>query len=436
MDAVLLLPARRIAWLLPLLLASCGRDDGRSSPPPLAGGGSAGTHASGGDAGQAAGGGSAGAGGSAGQAGAGSGGAGGAGGGVSGNCGNGKLDAVEQCDGKDLAGNDCKALGYDGGTLSCAPGCFFDEAGCVGAEKCADGLDNDQDGKPDCDDADCQASCADACSAPPAVADPGTVSGTTAGHASKLDASCSGNPSGGEVVYTFTPKTTGVAEAWLTSNKPLTLSLRSSCVSAGSELACAVERVKAKATAGQPLFVSIEGHDAADSGAFVLSISSRAVSCGDAHRDEPEACDDGNTASGDGCSASCAVEPSESEPNASSAQASTYSAPYFAEIAPSGDEDWVKLSLAASQAPASLVADTFDLGDGACSKQELDSELALFAADGSSLLASDDDSGVGGCAHLVASGLGAGTYYLKVSASSQGVTPVFPYRLAVAFTKQ
>jgi len=428
MEALLLVPTRRIGWLLPLALASCGRDDGGSHAPPFASGGSAGTGAVGGSAGQQVGGG-AGAGGSAGQAGATS-------GGTAGSCGNGKVDAAEQCDGKDLAGNDCKALGYDGGTLGCAPGCFFDEAGCIGAEKCADGLDNDQDGKVDCDDADCQASCSDACSAPLAVADPGTTSGTTAGHASKLHASCSGNPSGGEVVYTFTPNTTGVVDAWLTSNKPLTLSLRSVCTSASSELACAVERVKTQVTAGQPLFVVIEGHDAGDSGAFVLSMSSRAVSCGDAHRDDPEACDDGNTVSGDGCSASCVVEPTESEPNASSAQASSYSAPYFGEIAPSGDEDWVKISVSPSQAPSSLVADTFDLGDGACSKLELDSEIALIGSDGTTVLASDDDSGVGGCAHLVATGLGAGSYFLRVRASSQGITPVFPYRLAVALDKQ
>lgn len=429
MEAVLLVPPRRIAWLLPLALASSCRDDVGSRPPRLAHGGSAGTGAGGGAGLQAGGG-------SAGLADASSGGAADAGGGAAGTCGNGKLDPTEQCDGKDLAGNDCKALGHDSGTLGCTPSCVFDETGCTGAEKCSDGLDNDQDGKPDCDDADCQASCADACSTPPSVTDPGVASGTTAGHASWLDATCSGNPSGGEVVYVFTPKSSGVVEAWLTSNKPLTLSLRASCASASSEVACAVGRVKAKATLGQPLFVLIEGHDAADSGAFVLSISSRAVSCGDAHRDEPEACDDGNTVSGDGCSAGCAVEPSEAEPNASSAQASTFSAPYFAEIAPAGDEDWVKIGVSPAQAPASIVVDTFDLGDGACSKLELDSELALFAADGTSLLASDDDSGVGGCAHLVASGLGAGNYFLRVSAAGQGVTPVFPYRLAVAIGKQ
>jgi cysteine-rich repeat protein len=31
--------------------------------------------------------------------------------------------------------------------------------------------------------------------------------------------------------------------------------------------------------------------------------------CGDGHLDEGEECDDGNTADGDGCSATCTYEP-------------------------------------------------------------------------------------------------------------------------------
>lgn len=47
-------------------------------------------------------------------------------------CGDGIAERGEQCDGKDLAGLDCKAFGFDKGTLACNPaGCRFDESGCA-----------------------------------------------------------------------------------------------------------------------------------------------------------------------------------------------------------------------------------------------------------------------------------------------------------------
>lgn len=53
------------------------------------------------------------------------------GGGGNGNCGNGAIDAGEQCDGMDLQGFDCAALGLSGGTLACDPMmCTFDTSMC------------------------------------------------------------------------------------------------------------------------------------------------------------------------------------------------------------------------------------------------------------------------------------------------------------------
>jgi hypothetical protein len=47
-------------------------------------------------------------------------------------CGDGIAERGEQCDGKDLAGLDCKAFGFDKGTLACNPAtCRFDETGCA-----------------------------------------------------------------------------------------------------------------------------------------------------------------------------------------------------------------------------------------------------------------------------------------------------------------
>lgn len=47
-------------------------------------------------------------------------------------CGNGVIDDGEQCDGGDMAGFDCAALGYSGGALGCDPvACTYDTSGCT-----------------------------------------------------------------------------------------------------------------------------------------------------------------------------------------------------------------------------------------------------------------------------------------------------------------
>jgi hypothetical protein len=49
------------------------------------------------------------------------------------NCGNNVAEAGEQCDGTDLNGGTCAALGFDGGTLKCKAGCTFDTSSCTTA---------------------------------------------------------------------------------------------------------------------------------------------------------------------------------------------------------------------------------------------------------------------------------------------------------------
>jgi hypothetical protein len=46
-------------------------------------------------------------------------------------CGNGLLDANEDCDFGELAGQTCVDVGFDFGTLSCEAGCTFDTSGCT-----------------------------------------------------------------------------------------------------------------------------------------------------------------------------------------------------------------------------------------------------------------------------------------------------------------
>ncbi len=53
-------------------------------------------------------------------------------GGQMGMCGNGMLEAGEACDGADLGGTDCAALGFSGGgVLACNGACGFDTSGCI-----------------------------------------------------------------------------------------------------------------------------------------------------------------------------------------------------------------------------------------------------------------------------------------------------------------
>ncbi len=56
-------------------------------------------------------------------------------------CGNGAVDFAEQCDGADLFGFSCEALGLGEGSLACSETCLFDTTDCVGAlPDCGDGL--------------------------------------------------------------------------------------------------------------------------------------------------------------------------------------------------------------------------------------------------------------------------------------------------------
>jgi hypothetical protein len=53
-------------------------------------------------------------------------------------CGNGAIEPIEDCDGDDLAGQDCVGLGFTEGTLSCSSACFFDTSACITTLGCND----------------------------------------------------------------------------------------------------------------------------------------------------------------------------------------------------------------------------------------------------------------------------------------------------------
>jgi cysteine-rich repeat protein len=354
-------------------------------------------------------------------------------------CGDGVRTGGEFCDGTDLHGADCTVFGYVGGDLGCSAGCSYDFARCTGkAELCYDGIDNDGNRKKDCADPACAATCADSCSAPPRILDPGFLNGDSTGHASLLTSSClpSGATSGPELVFRVVASQTGVLEAVLTAvSADFSLSVRTDCAAASAEKACsdrsagpgATETVKIPVTAGDPLFLVVDGAGPGDVGAFALEVHSSAIACGNRTRDPGEECDDGNTTSGDGCSGTCKLELSEHEPNDTLAAANAYThMPFVAQISPAGDVDVFSITL--KNANSQIDVDTLDLGDGACANLELDDRVDLLGPDGH-VIASNDDGNVGFCATLSATGLAAGTYYVRVTAS--GVATTFPYMLAV-----
>jgi cysteine-rich repeat protein len=217
----------------------------------------------------------------------------------------------------------------------------------------------------------------------------------------------------------------------LSSARDLTLSLRTSCTTPGSELACGGQtRFTLDALAGETYFVVVDGATAVDSGEYLLEVQTRQQACGDGIRDVGEACDDGNINDGDGCDPDCAVELSESEPNRLRFQADTFDfTPWFAEISPAGDVDLYRVTLVATS--STLVVTTANLGDGACGFNLMDTVIDINAPD-NTLLVTDDDSGDGKCARAVATGLAAGTYYVRVRAAAGADPATFPYRLDVS----
>jgi len=160
-------------------------------------------------------------------------------------------------------------------------------------------------------------------------------------------------------------------------------------------------------TAGQELHLLVDGAEPNAAGAFELRVESRPIVCGDGHRDGTEQCDDGNVAPGDGCDANCQVEQS---------PGSSYIAPSFYGWLDTAEQ---VVSVTTTDPSSTIVATTKDFGDESCVLEELDSSLDILAADGATVLASDDDSGEGTCSHVVATGLTPGTYWLRVRAAGQ-----------------
>lgn len=351
-------------------------------------------------------------------------------------CGDGSVGLTEECEpGVELVAS-CSSVGFESGVLRCGDDCAIDTSDCRGTERCADGRDNDGDGRADCFDADCDGSCAQSCDAPMLVTDGASVTASTEGRASQLASSCAG-ADGPEIVVEVTAETTGKLDARVSGSGLVALSLRTACTDDSSEVACVLvdERggLSVDVTSGQVLFAVVEGYAGDATGNVTLEIASRAANaCGDAFIDESEACDDGGQAAEDGCSPTCQVEVTENEPNDSGDEAEPYSDPTYALISPEGDADYY--SLVIDGGPKAVTIDVLNVGSGFCSGLEMDPYLELFD-DNAQLVAENDDGGDGYCSRLVAPALDDGEYLVVVRESESATLATrstFGYELSVS----
>jgi hypothetical protein len=80
--------------------------------------------------------------------------------------------------------------------------------------------------------------------------------------------------------------------------------------------------------------------------------------------------------------------------------------------------------------PRLVTAETFDATAGDCPAADHDTRLRVLAADGTTAVANDDDSGIAFCDALTTH-LAAGTYYIELGHNG-GSGPIANYRLAVS----
>lgn len=232
---------------------------------------------------------------------------------------------------------DCPTAGYQcadagGGKRACLPGCTadsqcsgfcdLDSGFCnVADENCTDSMDNDGDARIDCEDRDCDATCGAqltaACGG--AIAAQASTAADTAGGSTLFSGSCTGS-SAHEKIFTFTPGTAGQVGALtvsLSSTSDQGIYVRSLCGDGATELGCAdhhkpggpPEVLTIPVAGGVPVAIFVDGFSSSVAGPFTLDASFQQAICGDGTALVPEECDDGNTTTGDGCDASCHVEP-------------------------------------------------------------------------------------------------------------------------------
>jgi cysteine-rich repeat protein len=182
----------------------------------------------------------------------------------------------------------------------------------LGGEVCDDGNTDAGDGcSGDCSAAELGPLCS---VAEPLAAGAATVDSTEGGP-SGYTSLCDAFIATPVKTYSFLPPAPGELTLRVASFVPMGISLLGDCADNGSELGCrfadttATLRVDFIDVPAEPALVVVRGATPIDTGTFLLEADYVAAVCGDFTAVGPEACDDGNTDGGDGCSADCtAVE--------------------------------------------------------------------------------------------------------------------------------
>lgn len=162
-----------------------------------------------------------------------------------------------------------------------------------------------------------------------------------------------------------------------------------------------------------------EYNNDATQASYVLKVKVMPPGCGDSLLTPGEQCDDGNTTSGDGCSATCMAEaPWEVESNNDRATATPLwpaTTMFYGAVFPVKDVDYFSFTLPAGKKPL-LEVHNIAPNNATC---DFDSLITLFDSNGTEL-ASDDDLGTNSCSRINATdypavaNLPAGTYYVVV----------------------
>ncbi|WP_437827419.1 DUF4215 domain-containing protein [Sorangium sp. So ce1153] len=242
---------------------------------------------------------------------------------------------VFACSRSDECRDGYKCSDVVGGITACVPACTENaqcpalgmcdtlDGRCVlGETECTDGVDNEGDDLVDCEDDDCDSTCGplvDAACADAAPVATTTVEGDTSRGTRVFEGSCMG--SGPEEVHLFTPPAgqSGTLRVELHSDSDHVLYARTACADGLSELDCQdesvatgggpeEEKIEIVLRRGQTVPIFVDAYAQEDAGPYTLDFLFSPTLCGDRTVDPPEECDDGNTTSGDGCSAECTLE--------------------------------------------------------------------------------------------------------------------------------
>ncbi len=364
-------------------------------------------------------------------------------------CGDGLRRGTESCDGTELGWFNCESFGHLGGDLACDTGCAYDFTGCVtttcgdattqGLEQCDDGnvvggdgcdagclLEMDQEGEPN--DAPTDAGVNNLWTSTSDIAGTWSVPGDIDHYAVTVPPGAS--------VQVSTWDITGAPDCLYTDTQLQLLDTDGVTELAADDDGGAgyCSRIDpyfhtgAEGLAGGTYYVRVNewsdwGEGPGDRAApYRIEITIIVPTCGDGVVELGEECDDSNTAPGDGCDASCQLEPvAEVEPNDATNLAggpfTSLTAVSPAAIGTPGDQDWYAVTV---PGPSSTIDATIVDGLDICGPSgTIDSELQLFDTDGTTSLAYNDDihTATNFCSTVSATGLAAGTYYVRTSPS-------------------